>query len=460
MRPVVGRAAARARGRRRALGARRRGASVLSYERDREVLRLPAAGLNGREPVEQLERETLAQATAGDLERDPEQPLDLEQDRDPGRQRAARARGRRRSGGRSPRTAPGGAAAAPREAPSSPSVRPTSFFAARAVPPTASAVFGSGGITCSNAAAASRRSAATSSLEGGSAAGNAGAEPERAEVDRAQPGRPAPRRCRRRAGPSRRRRRRRRPRPSGSRGRRRPRRRAAPPRPARGRERARRPRARASGRADPRCAPAGRARRRRRRSAQRPLARAMSAKPLRHSDASASLTAETAPLRSMSAPRPTARLPSATRTSPSPAAGGDQEPDRVRPDVDDGDVHLAGILPETPADRWGVSGEEVVKRPGRSPLGGRRRRRAERIRIAWPERGCSPFFGTTFVHVPSGLQLPGGRVLEQRVERRAEADLEPRILDGRDDLEPVVEVPRQEVGAADEVPPVASAPRS
>ena len=118
----------------RATDARPRGAA-------REPRVLPAAArlLNRRQPVEQLEREPLAQPAAADLERD------------------RRAAAGSRAGSRSRPAAPGRARARCRaraaislagslrssrsasRSSSGPSVRPTSFFAARAVPPTASA---------------------------------------------------------------------------------------------------------------------------------------------------------------------------------------------------------------------------------------------------------------------------------------------------------------------------------
>jgi hypothetical protein len=86
---------------------------------------------------------------------------------------------------------------------------------------------------------------------------------------------------------------------------------------------------------------------------------------------------------------------------------GDEEPDRVRSHVDDGDIHLPGILAWSPAVKWGRLGEEVVnaglddvgfaspvpwntrEARGQSygPRRRERRRRAERISTACPERG-------------------------------------------------------------------------
>ena len=50
---------------------------------------LPAAArlLNCRQPVEQFERKPLAEPAAADFQRNREHPLDLDQDRDPGRER-------------------------------------------------------------------------------------------------------------------------------------------------------------------------------------------------------------------------------------------------------------------------------------------------------------------------------------------------------------------------------------
>ena len=78
-----------------------------------------------------------------------------------------------------------------------------------------------------------------------------------------------------------------------------------------------------------------------------------------------------------------------------------------------------------------------------------RRRMNARLRRAAGARSSS---ADTRSQVPSASQLPGlGVVGEQRLEDRLELVAHVRVLDRHDDLDPVVEVARHQVGAAEQV---------
>ena len=211
-------------------------------------------------------------------------------------------------------------------------------------------------------------------------------------------------------------------------------------------------------RADRRFAPAGRARRRRRRC---------SAAPARARDVGEAAQA-LGRLGELRRPRPRRRARCRRRARPRacrrrrgrgrpgrarrPAAGSCSTPRRRR--RRSSGVHSS----RRPRPTGGVFPvNEVVKRAQaiavrRAPPAARRAHQ----RSPGRNGAARPSSGRPALPRSVRLKLPGGRVLEQRIERGAEPQLEPGILDRRDGLEPVVQVPRQEVGAADEVPPVAS----
>ena len=373
--------------------------------------------------------------------------LDLEQDRDPAGR--ASARHGSRPYWRRPRTASlrrrrSASRAPPRRASGRPASSRRGRCRRRRAPSSASAAY------VSNAAAASDAGPPTRPWPAGRP-GHAGAEPERAEVDRAHPGGPAstvptaiwvePPPMSQTATDS----------DAPRRARRRPRRRAgllvpestrtgAPAAASADHELIRVPRRRPGEATTTRAAP-------------------------RRGAASRRSPAGTRPPRPASRPRPRrgARCPRRGRlrasvvelTSPSPPRAATSRRIVFEPTSTTA-TFIGCAFSRARRSGGAVSGEH-------GEAAGRRARRAAARRAAHQRRlpGArrSPFFGRrASTHRPRGAPR---RSCPRAAHRgRAEAQLEPCVLHGHDGLEPVVEVPRHQIGAAHEVPAARRAHRS